>query len=42
MTESDVMLAAASQAIILAFNVRPVGTRAPSRNAKAWRSAATR
>src|SRR5205823_1472569 len=40
--ESDVMLAAASEGVILAFNVRPAATPARSPTARAWRSAPTR
>ena len=40
--ESDVMLASASEAIVIGFNVRPVGDAAPWPSARASRSAPTR
>ena len=41
-TQDDVNLAIASEAVIIGFNVRPAGRAASSRSARAWTSATTR
>jgi len=41
-SESDVLLASASNAIIVGFNVRPTGTRPRWPNASRWTSVCTR
>ena len=41
-TQDDVNLAIASEAVIIGFNVRPAGRQASSRSARAWTSGTTR